>query len=355
MNNSKHWSICCLALALLLLILFGGATAVIDPYFHYHEPLEQLEYPLNNQRYQNDGIAKNFPYTAIITGTSMTENYKTSEFDQLFGVNSVKLSYSGGTFQELTATVETAIRANPELKLVLFCIDEWFIFNGRDMILADGEYPTYLYDSNPFNDVKYLLNKSTFCTDTIGVLEYTRQGGITTSFDNFGSWTHIPIGRDHAIAQYARKERVTEEKVLTEELTTRISDSLNASILALARENPNITFLCYFPPYSILNWDAHDRAGTLERQVEAFCTATELMLPAENIQLFSFCTDFDTITNLDNYRDSVHHSQQINTLLLQRMAKQEYLLTEETYRQHWQQVMDFYSTYDYESIFEETA
>lgn len=354
MKNSKLWSICCLALALLLLLTVGGATAVIDPYFHYHAPLEQLEYPLDNQRYQNDGIVKHFSYDAMITGTSMTENFKTSEFDQLFGVNSVKISYSGGTFQELTATMEAAIEANPELKLVLLCIDEWFLFSGRDMILADGEYPTYLYDSNPFNDVKYLLNKSIFCDSTLGVLEYTRAGNRTTSFDDYGSWTHIPIGRDAAMAQYSRKAPEPEQKLLTDELKSKIGDSLNASVLGLAKLHPDIQFLCYFPPYSILNWDAHDRAGTLQRQVEAFEVAAEQMLEVPNIRLFSFCTDFETITNLDNYRDSVHHSQQINSLLLQRMAAEEYLLTKENYRQHWQQVLDFYSAYDYEAIFSET-
>lgn len=354
MNNSKRWSICCLVLALVLLVIVGGATAVIDPYFHYHAPLEQLEYPMDNQRYQNDGIVKNFSYNAMITGTSMTENYKTSEFDSLFGVNSVKISYSGGTLQELTATLETAIAENPDLKLVLMCIDEWFLFAGRDMILADGEYPTYLYDNVLYNDVKYLLNKSIFCDSTLGVLEYTQAGNTTTSFDDFGSWTYIPIGREAALSQYQRKAVEPEQKVLTEELTAKIRSSLNASVLGLAKEHPDIQFLCYFPPYSILNWDAHDRAGTLQRQVDAFAEGSRLLLEADNIQLFSFCTDFETITNLDNYRDSVHHSQQINSLLLERMAAGEYLLTEENYRQHWQEVLDFYTGYDYEAIFAET-
>lgn len=354
MKNSKLWSICCLALALLLLLIVGGATAVIDPYFHYHAPLEQLEYPLDNQRYQNDGIVRHFPYNAMITGTSMTENYKTSEFDALFSVNSVKVSYSGGTLQELTTTVEQALEHNPDLKLVLLCIEEWFLFSGRDMILADGEYPTYLYDSNPFNDVKYLLNKSIFCDSTLGVLEYTQAGNTTTSFDDYGSWPQIPVGRDHVMAQYSRKDPEPAQKTLTDDLKAKIRDSLNASVLKLAKAHPDVQFLCYFPPYSILNWDAHDRAGTLQRQVDSFEEASRLLLEAENIRLFSFYTDFETITDLDNYRDSIHHSQQINSLLLQRMAAGDYLLTQENYLQHWQEVLAFYSAYDYESLFTNT-
>lgn len=349
--NNKRWGICCLAVALLLLLLTGTATAVIDPYFHYHAPLDALEYPLNDQRYQNDGIVRNFDYDALITGTSMTENFRTSELDALFGVRSVKVSYSGGTLPEMTAIVEQALEHNPELKLVLFCIDEWHLFSEKNMIQTDGEYPTYLYDNNPFNDVKYLLNKSIFCDSTLGVLEYTRAGNTTTSFDDYGSWTQIPVGRDYALAQYSRKDPGHVQTTLTDELKLRISDSLNSSVLGLASAHPDVQFLCYFPPYSILNWDTHDQAGTLQRQVDAFEEASRLLLEADNIRLFSFYTDFETITDLDNYRDSVHHSQQINSLLLQRMAAQEYLLTKETYRQHWQEVLAFYDGYDYESLF----
>ena len=33
-----------------LLILAGGMTAVIDPFFHYHKPLKQLEYLLSEEK-----------------------------------------------------------------------------------------------------------------------------------------------------------------------------------------------------------------------------------------------------------------------------------------------------------------
>ena len=45
--------------------------------------------------------AKHFDYDAIITGTSMTENFLSSEFDSLFGVNSVKTTFSGASYKEI--------------------------------------------------------------------------------------------------------------------------------------------------------------------------------------------------------------------------------------------------------------
>ena len=125
--KNKAWCILSLSLALVILVIAGAITAFIDPYFHYHAPVEGIAYPLNNQRYQNDGIVRHFSYDALITGTSLTENFKNSELDQLFGVHSVKACYSGGSYGEIFQNLEQAVRSQPELKLVVFGMDEWFL------------------------------------------------------------------------------------------------------------------------------------------------------------------------------------------------------------------------------------
>lgn len=63
---------------LLTLAALAGITIYVDPLFHYHAPLGSLQYPLYDERYMNDGIVRHFDYDAIITGSSMTENFKTS-------------------------------------------------------------------------------------------------------------------------------------------------------------------------------------------------------------------------------------------------------------------------------------
>lgn len=350
MKNAKLWSILCLGLVLALLLAAAGLTAAVDPFFHYHAPVDSLSYPLTSQRYQNDGIVRHFDYDALITGTSMAENFKTSELDALFGTHSVKVCYSGGTFPELTANLRQALEANPELRLVLLSIDEWFLFAGRDMILASGAYPTYLYDDNPFNDVQYLLNKDVLCTNTLGVLAHTAAGEATTSFDDFGSWV-FPYDREVVLGNYSRPEITGEAAVFTPQERENITRNLREQLLSLAQEYPDTEFLFFFPPYSILNWDAHTRESSVDRYVDAFQAATQLLLEAPNVRVFSFYTDFETTTNLDNYRDTVHYSNDINSLLLQRMAAGEYELTQDNYLAHWQNVRSFYSTYDYESLF----
>jgi hypothetical protein len=348
--NNKAWAMSFLALTLALLVAAATLTGVVDPFFHYHAPLEKLEYPIDNQRYQNDGIVKHFSYDALITGTSLTENFKTSEFDALFGTNAVKVCYSGGTYAEITANLQTALDSNPNIRYVLYGLDEWNIYGDKELILADGEYPTYLYDGNLLNDVQYLLNKDIFTTNTIEVLDHTRKGGQTTSFDDYSTWEY-PTGKTVVLAGYNRVEKTEVQRPFTEEMAQTLRQNLENNIVALAKAHPDTQFLYFFPLYSILNWDAHVQEGILGMHIDAMTLASEILTGVDNIQLYSFYTDYETCSNFDNYRDIVHYHSGINSLLLQRMHAGEYRLTRDNYLAHWDEVREYYSAYDYDSLF----
>ena len=157
----KIWLISWLIIVASALSVLGFWVYKIDPFFHYHKPdLDGYFYSLNNQRSQNDGISKHFDYDALISGTSMTENFRTTEADKIFGCNSIKVAYSGGSYKEINDNIENALEANKDLKLVIRCLDMGKFLSPYDDMRTDlGKYPTYLYDSNPLNDVEYLLNR----------------------------------------------------------------------------------------------------------------------------------------------------------------------------------------------------
>ena len=80
--KSQTWNKIVIMGTLAVLAVCAAATIYIDPFFHYHAPLQEYQYPINEERYQNDGIVKHFEYDALITGSSMCENFKTTEFDE---------------------------------------------------------------------------------------------------------------------------------------------------------------------------------------------------------------------------------------------------------------------------------
>jgi len=211
----KKWLISVIVLVLAALLCSGVLIAVVDPYFHYHKPLAAFGYALDNERYQNNGIVKNFDYDAIITGSSMTENFKTSELNALFGVNAVKVPFSGGSYKEVNENLEAAFKHNKSIKLVVRGLDYNRLFNTADKRDYDS-YPYYLYDDNIFNDVSYLFNSEVLFV----TLQNMDEKDTVLDFDRYVNWNNdFAFGKDAVRANYARStvEVVDEQRHVTGE------------------------------------------------------------------------------------------------------------------------------------------
>lgn len=352
MNSSKKRCICFLILFFSILFLLGSITAIIDPFFHYHAPLPFLNYPINNQRYQNYGIVRHFSYDAIVTGTSMTENFKASECDQLFDVHCVKTPINGSSFKEVNDLLLCAVDSNPDIRIIIRGLDGWNLFDDKDHMRTDAAYPHYLYDRNLFNDIQYLLNKDILCSYTLDVVKSTLKGIPTTDFDTYSSWDTSQTGTEHVMQRYQRHTIPAANRPITQEEITVLQQTLEQNVIAIARDNPDIQFYYFFTPYSIVYMDYNNQYGILQREMDGYRIATEILLEYDNIHLFSFFNDYDLITNLDNYTDVTHYNADINTLLLQRMSCGAFRLTRENYIEHWEEVSNYYLSYDYEALFQ---
>lgn len=353
MSSSKTRCICLILVISVLLVAAGGLTVLVDPFFHYHAPLSFLQYPIHNQRYQNYGIVKNFTYDAILTGTSMTENFRSSELDELFAVNSVKTPINGSSFKEVNDLLLTAVDANSNIRIIVRGLDGWNLFDHKDHMRTDAVYPTYLYDKKLTNDVQYLFNKDIFCSYTLEVLKHTIKGQATTDFDEYSSWDTSQSGAELVKSRYDRAAGCAENKPITDREAESLRQTVEQNIIAIARDNPQIQFYYFFTPYSILYMDYNNRYGILQREMEGYLLATEMMLEYDNIHLFSFFDDYSLITDLDHYTDISHYTAQINSELLRRMHNGEHQLTKDNYQAYWQEVAAFYLAYDYDAIFSE--
>ena len=74
--QTKTWLKKCILALIGSIVLFFVLCFVFDPYFHFHKPFSFVRYRLYDERYTNDGISRHFDYNAMITGTSMAQNFK---------------------------------------------------------------------------------------------------------------------------------------------------------------------------------------------------------------------------------------------------------------------------------------
>lgn len=354
MKSGSKWVKFLLSFFILILLLTGIFMVVVDPCFHYHAPLPYFSYTLDNARYQNDGIVKHFDYDALITGSSMTECFKTSELDALFGVHSIKVPYSGGSFKEVGDNLKVACASQPKLKMVVRGLDGNRFFNSKDD-MDYAEYPTYLYDDSYLNDVNYLFNKNLLLTGLQNVIGKNSTGDIKMSFDDYCNWNdHFTFGKSVVDAYYHRETITPAETMtpITEDDYAKIEANIRQNVTDVADAYPDITFYIYFTPYSIYYMDYWYQLGDLERQLLAERYIIELLLEHDNIRLFSFYTRHEIVNNLDLYRDVAHHNGAVNTQILKWMKEGTGLLTKENYQEYCDDVWDYYMNFDYDSLFE---
>ncbi len=339
--------------AFTLTLTVGALNAWIDPYFHYHAPLKGFNYPIYNERYQNYGIAKNFEYNAIIAGTSMTENFKTSEFDRLFGVKSVKLPFSGGSHLEINDELKFAFDHHDNITCVIRGLDLFKAFDTKDSrdYPADS-YPTFLYDDKLINDVHYLFNRSIFFKDTAEILIGASKAD---TFDTYANWNSFyPLGPSGIRNNYTRTAVVpTYNSDITEKEYEDIYGNITENVLKLAENHPETTFYIFISPYSIYFWDYVNELGEIDRFLKVERYLLSLLTGHENIRVFSFFGETETISDPYNYKDIGHYGEKVNSLILEWIKEGRDELTAETYEEYCDWEWDYFHSYDYDSLYEE--
>lgn len=339
--KSKSWNIVVLTGAVGMLMVVALVNFIIDPYLHYRKPNGILEYPLKDERYINDGIARNYEYEAMITGTSMTQNFKASQMEKLWRVPTVKTSYSGATFHELNTGIRRALSYNPELKYVLCSLDGSRINYEAGADSYEG-YPEYLYDKNLFNDVNYLLNKEVV-PKTIAVVNYTRAGNKTTSMDAYGTWSQYKtFGKEAVEAARVPKQAAAEIVSFTKEDRQRVSENVSENYLKTALEYPDVTFYFFLPPYSIYYWEDLVKTGQMEAQLQAEELAVSLLTEADNVQVYGYADCIEIVGNLDNYMDILHYGEWVNEDIMNRIYQKEGRLTKANYKDYFERIRKLY-------------
>ena len=357
--RKKLWIAGFLIIVITLLCLSAYLTADIDPYFHYHAPkTDTYYYTLSEERCQNYGILEHFEYEGMITGTSMTQNFKASEAEEIWGVSFVKTSSSGATFNEVNGYLNCAAENNPNLKYVIRSVDMNKFFDDKDMLRTDlGSYPTYLYDDSILNDVSYVFNRNLLFSQVLPMVTAASKPdaevGIT-SFDDYERWQDkYKYGRKKVLPKGLPDAASAKSIALSPEEADSVLASIQQNMTALARQYPDITFYYFMTPYSAAWWYSLLLEGTLDRQIDAERIVIEELLTCPNIKLFSINCLLDITTDLNNYKDERHYGGWINTLLLHYMHDGKYQLTADNYLNYLEEERQYYTSFDYSQLTEQ--
>ncbi|MCL1874967.1 MAG: hypothetical protein FWF87_01755 [Synergistaceae bacterium] len=348
MEKHKKWCLYTLSVIATILITIASATAIIDPFFHFHGPLKNIPYSLNQQSYINPGIVSHFEYDSLITGSSMTENFKTSYFKKVLGSNAIKVPYSGASVKNMNIILERALKSNPNLKTVYLGLDLPMLIDDPDK--TRYPLPYYLYDSSLFSKVQYLLNKDVFFQIGYNILNALK-GVSSDLFDDYSYWNNSYTFSQFTVMSSYLNEKKADRQQLTLDSAIRLThDNLYTNLLPLIESYPNTDFIIFYPPYSILYW----HLSHMENELSVLEYSTKVLLPYNNVRLFLFQNVSDIVTNLYNYKDYTHYCADINNLMVDCFKNGTHKLTAENYEAELVKMKDLVRNFDYGILFGES-
>ncbi len=353
----KKWFIPVVISIVAVILVIVAAVCVIDPFFHFHKPMDGLSYILEDERYQNDGITRHFDYDCVITGTSECENFRSTLTDRLFGVKSVKVPFAGGFFKEISEAEARALRYNPDTKMVIRSIDQGFAIFDKDYWNENAPKPQYLYDNNVLNDTEYFFNKKVLVLYLPQEIARSVSGQAPDSFDEYARFAEDrPLGRDIVVSHLPHYPIAADQPPISDERRKILTDNVEQNVLTNLKENPDVTFYYFYPPYSTANFYINYLVkGQYTEYIDTMRIMTDMILDYDNVKLFCFFDEYDMVTDLDNYSDESHYSGEISDDILKWMAEGSHQLTKENYNAYFDEIQDFYGNYDYESFFREPA
>ena len=314
-----QWGKLTLSLLISTLVLIVSAVVIIDPFEVYHKatffipPIES-----GTQSYSNAGIAKSYDYDSIIIGSSMTENFRPSQLDELLGGRFVKLCVNGGTPFNHKQMMDMAFDTH-DVKRVFYGLD----VNALSFFYTTpkAEMPTYLYDNDLTNDVQYWFNQSVLAKyipkalKTLGKTDPNQRDSMYSWGKDFAYGAQAVL-HDPIHSGEVEQSPLLDRPVLSQQSMLNVEYNLVPFIEA----HPDTEFIFFFPPYSLMQWYGFYTLGQLHDNLMQKQAVTERLLSFDNVRIYDFQAELDWILNLDHYVDYEHYGAHINDEIVRMIA-----------------------------------
>ena len=314
--KKKTWALLCLAGIVGAFSLLSAIVVAIDPFQVYRLASRYMP-PIDNttQVYANAGIVRHYDYDSAIVGTSVTENFRPTQMDELLGGRFIKLCTSAGTAYNHALLLDLAFETH-DIRRIVYGLDVYSFISDLDE--TGSEVPLYLYDHNPFNGAQYWLNRSVLGSFLPRCLRAWGQTQDDSIRDSMYCWA----GKDDygliALCN-ALFEPIAPMKHASA-YTDKALANLNTHVIPFITAHPETQFDFFFPPYSAAEWSSMFSKGTLEAMLALRGLCYDMLSRFDNVTIHDFAAREGWVLNLDNYKDTLHYGQWINDAITQSIA-----------------------------------
>ncbi len=355
MEYKKH-SIFILAVSVLLLVAVVCFNRIIDP-LQLYGVNDQIGL-FNDQRFQNSGLIRSYMTgrDTVFIGTSLSENFSTSGAFVEPDLRGLRLTMSGGYWQEHEVVCRAALATGKVRRVFWELRSSTYMHDAAKRFRSTKGFPKILYATGSAELIReggYLLNP------TISGLSMDLFVNGKFNDDTVGTYRqwineHIEKGR-FLQNNSSEKMREYQQGVVTARKTVSRNNEMQGLVfnnldrlLALAALYPEVQFNLFLPPVSMISSASRWTPEKYPSYVRHIIAGVG-KLP--NVRLFAFTNLKGVVDNNANYEDAVHYGQAINDRILREMLDGQFEVTQADVEDHIDEFYDMISTWPFISDF----
>ena len=315
----RYAAVLCLSLAAAIAAI-AAFDFIVDPFQQYRKPSWYMPHFYRTlQRHINPGLAKNYDYDTVITGSSMMENYSNAEAGRILEGHTINLAMGAATAYELRHLLNTVI-ATGKAKHIVFDMNYNAFAGSPSSQVVSESLPLYLYDRNPFNDLHYLLQWQTL-SKSLEIVTGSVRSGFSIDADRPWYWAdRYPFSKKTVLQDLDIRDLNRTYRQSARTLDGMLA-SFETNLLPIFRSHPDVRFSLVYPPYSALVWRDFAQRNQVDVTLAFRRRVFEALRGLPNVSLHDFQTRRDWITNLDHYKDIYHFSPMVSRDMLISVAR----------------------------------
>jgi len=291
-----------------------GFILVMDPYQNVPFSPALPRAPVSqNQRYAYPALARDARFDSAIVGTSMVRLLKPARLDALLDARFVNLAMNSATAYEQVQMNALFLRHHPAPKVMLYALDDsWCRATAAPERYTFRDFPEFMFDENPWNDLPYLFNDKAL-ENAVRMLELVRG----KRRPKYGPDGYFDFTRDFGAYDLARtRQRIYGSTTLppmpptvdlepaAEDVPRMANLELLPALLEAAPPTTHVVLL--MPPMHV--WHVHGNAAAYRE-----CKRQALAVASHRTGTFVLDYLLDgPITREDrNYWDAIHYDDPI--------------------------------------------
>ncbi|MFT4563509.1 MAG: hypothetical protein ACI9BW_003265 [Gammaproteobacteria bacterium] len=316
--NSRSFILSILLIFAFLVLAVYALIVLVDPYSNIAFSLPLDRAPIStNQRFAYPTIARDQRYDSAVIGSSTMRLLNPDRLDRMLDANFANLAMNSATAYEQMRMHALFSLHHPQTKYLIIGIDDsWCKREQHYEKFTFREFPEWMFDENPWNDLLYMFNDKAL-ENTVRLLELIgdqrepkyEKNGYRDFTGGFGIYDptaiekrFYPKGRTSARGpgQLAPSNLRPDWRFATH--------SLLASMLALEATSPKHTALVFAPMHAAylaraegLYRECKDRIVKLGR--------------THGVRIIDFMIESDITKLDDNYWDPLHYRSAVAEII----------------------------------------